>query len=103
MRLALIADEFIPARTSVAVQMRDLALEFLRQGHEPVMIVPSASITSPWQVDRVDGIEVLRLRAPRTKDIGFVRRALAEFALPFAMRLFSDSTFSLGILCSFQL
>jgi len=31
------------------------------------------------------GFEVLRLKAPGTEDIGYVRRTLAEFAMPFAM------------------
>jgi glycosyltransferase involved in cell wall biosynthesis len=30
-------------------------------------------------------VQVLRLKAPRTKDIGYVRRTLGEFAMPFAM------------------
>lgn len=86
MRLALIADEYTPARTSVAVQMRDLAIELLNQRHHPTVIVPSASLKSAWKIDHVDGVEVLRIRAPRTKDIGLVRRAISEYLLPHAMR-----------------
>jgi glycosyltransferase involved in cell wall biosynthesis len=86
MRLALIADEYVPARTSVAVQMRDLAQELIRQGHEPTVIIPAANLPQRWALDHVDGVEVLRLRAPQTKDIGHARRAIAEFRLPYAMR-----------------
>lgn len=86
MRLALIADEYVPARTSVAVQMRDLAQELIRQGHEPTVIIPAANLPRRWALDDVDGVEVLRLRAPQTKDIGHARRAIAEFLLPYAMR-----------------
>ncbi|AHN76019.1 glycosyltransferase WbuB [Pandoraea pnomenusa] len=86
MRLALIADTFPPLRTSGAVQLRDLSREFVRQGHELTVLLPSHELDRPWQLDEVDGINVLRLKAPQTKDIGYVRRTLGEFLMPFAMR-----------------
>jgi len=95
MRVILIADTYVPARISGAVQMHDLAREFLRQGHSTTVLTPDAGLSSGWQVDHVDGVRVLRVRAPATKDIGLVRRALAECWLPFAlMRGFSKSTLS---------
>lgn len=36
-------------------------------------------------LESVDGVQVLRLKAPRTKDISYLRRTLAEFAMPLAM------------------
>lgn len=86
MRIALVADTFPPLRTSGAVQLRDLAREFARQGHEPTVILPSARQQDPWRQEVVDGIRVIRLRAPRTKDIGYFRRVIGEFSMPFAMR-----------------
>jgi glycosyltransferase involved in cell wall biosynthesis len=85
MRIALIADTFPPLRTSGAVQLRDLSREFVRQGHALTVLLPSAEITQPWVEEMVEGIQVLRLRAPRTKDIGYFRRTVAEFMMPFAM------------------
>lgn len=85
MRIALVTDAFPPMRTSGAVQLRDLAQEFLRRGHQPVVLVASPGITPPWLLEKMDGVEVLRLKAPRTKDIGYVRRTIAELAMPFAM------------------
>lgn len=86
MRLALIADTFPPLRTSGAVQLRDLSREFVRQGHELTVLLPAAGLDRPWQLDTYDGAQVLRLRAPETKNIGYVRRTLAELAMPFAMK-----------------
>ena len=40
MRIALIADTFPPLRTSGAVQLRDLAREFVRQGHALTVLLP---------------------------------------------------------------
>lgn len=85
MRIALIADTFPPLRTSGAVQLRDLAREFARQGHELTVMLPASDLDRPWQIEDFDGARILRLKAPRTKDIGLVRRTLAEFAMPFAM------------------
>lgn len=86
MRIVLIADAFPPMRTSSAVQLRDLAREFVRQGHELTVLLPSPNQDRPWQLENFDGAEILRLRAPQTKDIGYIRRTLAEMVMPFAMR-----------------
>lgn len=86
MRVALIADAFPPLRTSGAVQLRDLSREFLNQGHEITVILPSAEIEHSWLLEDVNGVQVLRLRAPKTKDVGYIRRTFAEFFMPFFMR-----------------
>ena len=86
MRIALIADTFPPLRTSGAVQLRELSREFVRQGHDLTVLLPSADLAKPWLLETLDGVKVLRLKAPRTKDIGYVRRTLGELLMPFAMR-----------------
>lgn len=87
MRIALIADTFPPLRTSGAVQLRDLSREFAQQGHELTVVLPAATLDQPWQLEDNDGVQVLRLRAPKTKDINYVQRTIAEFLMPFAMRI----------------
>lgn len=86
MKIALIADTYPPLRTSGAVQLRDLSREFARQGHEVTVMLPSPELREPWQLEVQAGVNVLRLRAPRTKDIGYVRRTIAEFLMPFFMK-----------------
>lgn len=85
MRIALIADAFPPLRTSGAVQLRDLSLEMVRQDHEPTVMIPSADLEQPWLLEDMNGVQVLRLKAPRTKDIGYVQRTISEFLMPFVM------------------
>jgi glycosyltransferase involved in cell wall biosynthesis len=87
MRLALIADTFPPLRTSGAVQLRDLSREFVRQGHTLTVMLPTAGLSAPWLMEDFGGVQVLRLRAPPTKDINYVSRTINEFLMPFAMRL----------------
>jgi glycosyltransferase involved in cell wall biosynthesis len=84
-RVALITVAYPPLRYSAAVQMRDLAQEFLAQGHEPVVLTPDPTLPSSWELEIVDGIQVLRLRALRTRDVDYVRRTIGEFVLPWAM------------------
>ncbi len=84
-RLALITENFPPLRTSGAVQLGDLSREFVRQGYELTVLLPDAVIKTPWVIEEFNGVQVLRLKAPRTKDIGYVRRTLAELVMPFAM------------------
>ena len=85
MRILIIVDTYVPANISAALQMHDLALEFVRQGHRPTVIVPAAELESTWRIDSLEGVEVLRIKALRTKDVGYVRRALAELLLPFLL------------------
>lgn len=85
MRIALIADTFPPLRTSGAVQLRDLSREFVRQGHQLTVILPSAEINQSWQLEEIDSVQILRLRAARTKDINYVQRTIGEFLMPFFM------------------
>ena len=85
MRLALVADTFPPLRTSGAVQLRDLAQEFARQGHSLCVLLPAPDQLEPWQLQENSAVQVLRLKAPRTKDIGYFRRTFAELAMPFIM------------------
>jgi glycosyltransferase involved in cell wall biosynthesis len=85
MRIALIADVFPPLRSSGAVQLRDLSLELVKQGHRPTVIIPDPELGRTWLLEDIDGVQVLRLKAPRTKDIGYVRRTIGEFLMPFAM------------------
>lgn len=87
LQLVLITDSFPPLRNSGAVQLRDLSREFVRQGHSLTVLVPSAELHAPWLLEDMDGVRLLRLKAPRTKDTGYVRRTLAELAMPFAMHM----------------
>lgn len=85
MRIALVADVFPPLRSSGAVQLRDLALEFVRQGHQVTAMVAAPELSAAYVIEDMGGVEVLRLRTPRTRDRGYVARTLAELLMPFDM------------------
>jgi glycosyltransferase involved in cell wall biosynthesis len=85
MRIALIADVFPPLRTSGAVQLRDLSLEFVNHGHDVTMMVAAPELDVPFRVEYWRRVRVVRLKTFKTKDIGYVHRTLTEFLMPFAM------------------
>jgi len=83
--IALVADAYPPSRTSAALQLKDLALEFLRQGITPTVITPDSGLQDISSLVKLDGISVLRLKTPEHKNIGRIRRAIAESLMPFFM------------------
>lgn len=85
MRLILVADTFPPLRTSGAVQLRDLAREFAHQGFELTVLLPSQETLIGWELQDRDGMQILRLGAPKTKDVGYVRRTISEWLMPYFM------------------
>ncbi len=85
LQIALISTDYPPLRTSAAVQLRDLAQQFAALGHQPTVIIPSLTSDEPWTVERLEGVNVLRIKAPPTRAATHFRRALAEMWLPFAM------------------
>ena len=85
MNFAIITDSFPPLKNSGAIQIRDLSIEFVRQGHEVVVITPSSEIINPYLLSEMDKVQVLILKAPKIKDIGYFRRAIGEYFMPFIM------------------
>jgi glycosyltransferase involved in cell wall biosynthesis len=85
MRLAIVSDVYPPLRSSGAVQLRDLSRELVRQGHHVTMFVACPDLDASWRLEDYHGVRVLRVKSPRTKDVGFIRRAVAESAMPFVM------------------
>lgn len=86
MKFALVTDTFPPLRNSGAVQLRDLAEEFVRQGYDLTVFLPSSEISNAYTIEDFHGAKVCRLKAIKTKDVGYVKRTLAEFLMPFLMK-----------------
>ena len=85
MRIALVADTFPPHRNSAAVQLRDLSREFIKQGYVVTVILPAQDQKLSWILEDIGDVQVLRLKAPLTKDVSHVRRTFGEMLMPFAM------------------
>ena len=83
--IAVIADSYYPARTSAAAQLKDLAIELNKQEISPLVIIPDPELDQDWQLEVFNGVRVLRLKSPKTKDMGYIRRTAAEFFMPYIM------------------
>jgi glycosyltransferase involved in cell wall biosynthesis len=83
--IAVIADSYYPARTSAAAQLKDLAIEFNKQGISPLVIIPDSELDQVWTFEVFNGVRVLRLKSPKTKGVSYIRRTVAEFFMPYFM------------------
>jgi glycosyltransferase involved in cell wall biosynthesis len=93
MKLLLIADAFPPMRTSASVHMYELTLELIEQKHEVTVVIPTAHVHSPLKVELKNGFRLISIPTFKTKDVGYLRRTIAEYLSPYTlyMRLKSSS------------
>ncbi len=96
MHIAVIADDYPPKKSSAAIQIKNLAESFVSLNCKPIVIVPGVmSQRKAWVLEDKNGVQVLRLRAPETKGISFIRRTINEFIMPiFMIYGFQRSPFS---------
>jgi hypothetical protein len=83
--IAVIADSYYPARTSAAIQLKDQATELNKQGISPLVTIPDSQLEQAWKIEVLNEVRVLRLTSPKTKDVDYIRRAAAEFFMPYFM------------------
>ncbi|MGL5109872.1 MAG: glycosyltransferase family 4 protein [Vibrio ordalii] len=85
MKIALFPDDYLPDSTLVHAKMfHELALEFQRLGHHPIIITPShGKQIRRLEVDFIDGVEVWRFRNPPMRGQGKVKRLISESLLSF--------------------
>ena len=72
---------YLPNTMSSATLIRDLAAEFLRLGHEPIVLAPDENIYQEYQVSVENGIKVLRVRTDKIKTATKIVRAFNEIRL----------------------
>lgn len=82
MNLLLIADVYEPSTISAAQQLRDLVACLADAGDSVTVLIPAAVPGLP-QIECNGRVTLIRADAPRTKDVGHLRRLFAEFVLPW--------------------
>ncbi len=83
--IALVAPVFSPFNSSAAVQLFDLAKEFVAQGYQLTVFVPSSDINDSYLLENKHDINILRLCAPKSRDMSYARRTISEFFTPYFM------------------
>jgi len=81
MRILLLVVYYLPSTMSSAKLIHDLAVEFYRQGHEPIVVAPDDGILTETQVTEEDGFTVLRMRTGQIKNASRIVRAFNEARL----------------------
>ncbi len=87
LRIALIADAYPPLRSSAAVQIRDLSLAFAKAGHDLTVFIPYPELKESFDIETQSGVTIVKIKALKTKDIGYLGRVFAEFMMPYLMML----------------
>jgi glycosyltransferase involved in cell wall biosynthesis len=67
MRILLLVVYYLPSTMSSAKLIHDLAAEFLRRGHEPIVVAPDENILADTEIANEGGIKVLRIRTGKIK------------------------------------
>ena len=81
MRILLFVVYYLPSTMSSATLIHDLAVEFYRLGHEPIVVAPDENILQEHQVSCENGIKVLRIRTGKIKSATRFVRAFNEIRL----------------------
>lgn len=77
-RILLIADSYLPMRTSTAKLVRDLAYELRQAGREVTVLAPSADIKAPIEQAVEEEVRVVRVRTMPAKGCGKLVRGIRE-------------------------
>lgn len=85
MNILIVTDAYPPMRTSGASHIYDLGQALIQEGAQASIIVPASNQEQSILINQEDGVEIIRVKALHTKDVGYVRRTLAEFLNPFVM------------------
>ena len=89
MNILIITDMYVPNANSSAVLMRDLAIDLKKRGHEVyVLSTMEHNINKEKHkelLEAEDGINVVRVKALKKKNVSFIKRGLGEVMLPYIM------------------
>jgi O26-antigen biosynthesis N-acetyl-L-fucosamine transferase len=81
MHILILIDCYLPSCKSGPKHIRDLGIEFLRQGHEVTVLTSSDTIQPTLEVSTEDEVRVARVKTGKIKGAGKVFRAIQETIL----------------------
>ena len=81
MRILILVVYYPPSTTSAAQMMCDLAREFIRQGHEVMVVTPSDSVKGATCSTLEDNVTVVRVKAGNMKSANKILRLWRESRL----------------------
>ena len=95
MKICILIDDYLPASTKIAAKMmHELAVEFVRNSHQVIVITPSTEIYTSYKLDVIDGVQVYRFKSGRIKNVSKIVRAINESLLPIRAWIALRKTFN---------
>jgi len=85
MKIVIISNEFPPLMSSGSVQVRDLAVEFSKNGHDVSVITATHGLKEEFVIENNFNFEVIRFPALKTKDVNYFTRTINEILTPLIM------------------
>ena len=84
MKLVLIIDDYLPYSIKVgAKMMHQLAVEFVKRGHEVSVITTDSTLQNRYVIKELDGVKVCYFQTNPIKNVGKIRRAINETFLSY--------------------
>lgn len=81
-KICLIIDDYLPDSIKIgAKMMHELGLEFVKRGHDVMVITPHAEVDSGYSIVELDGVKICYFRSGTVKNVGKVKRAINETLL----------------------
>ncbi len=87
MRIIIIADSFSPQNTSAAVQLRDLADEFISRNVDLLVIAPNHK-NNRLINEKINKIKLLRVPINKEYQRNYIFRTISELTMPFSFYFF---------------
>jgi glycosyltransferase involved in cell wall biosynthesis len=81
LRILLLIDDYYPSTKSGAKMMHDLGVQFVRDGHEAIVVTTAQGTRQDLSVTTEDRVTVVRVRTGKIKDASRAMRGLREFRL----------------------
>jgi glycosyltransferase involved in cell wall biosynthesis len=81
MRILLLVVYYLPSTMSSAKLIHDLAMEFHRLGHEPVVVAPDENILTNTEISCENVFKILRVRTGKIKTASRLARGINEARL----------------------
>ena len=83
MRIIIIADSFSPQNTSAAIQLRDLADEFISRHVDLLVIAPNHK-NNRLLNEKINKIKLLRVPINKEYQRNYIFRTISELTMPFS-------------------
>lgn len=89
MKYLIVTAFYPPQNSSAAIQMHDLAREFIAQGHQVNVFIADDNLKNHIELEKRGPLNLIRFKVLKITNIKFSRRLINEFIMPFQIIFYS--------------